>query len=212
MNGIIYLKLPTVFNVLSLYSGTDFCQVESDGNLQVVSTCSGVAGSCKTVTVTSITFPSSSCLLGIRYTAIAPINGINSEFIVLNINNFFGPVKYTDITGFLVYTVEVQSSSEYDVDKTDNIPQKLFMSATTSTLLTGSLQIYDSSGTQRTTLKVKQINYQYEFTINTNFPVAQDCTVKITFPDEITLPTTTAGMSLSGTDFLTGATLLTVSG
>lgn len=88
------------------------------------------------------------------------------------------------------------------------------MSAQTSTLLTGSLQIYDSSGTLKTSLTVKKSNYQYEFTINTNFPVAQECTVKITFPDEIILPTSTAGMSLSGTNFLqvAGATSLTVSG
>lgn len=144
----------------------------------MVSTCSGVVGSsCKTITVTSITFPSSSCLLGIRYTATAPVNGTNSEFIVLNINNFYGPVKYADITGFLVNTVEVQSSSEFAVDKTDNSVQKLVMSAQTSTLLTGSLQIYDSSGTLKTSLTVMKSNYQYEFTINTNFPVAQECTV-----------------------------------
>lgn len=92
------------------------------------------------------------------------------------------------------------------------MPQKLAISALTSTLLTGSLQIYDSSGTLRSSLTVKQSNYQYEFTINTNFPVAQNCTVNITFPDEIILPTTTAGMSLTGTDFLAGATSLTVSG
>lgn len=87
----------------------------------MVSTCSGAVGSsCKTITVTSITFPSSSCLLGIRYTATTPVNGINSEFIVLYINNLYGPVKYADITGFLVNTVEVQSFSEYAVDKSDN--------------------------------------------------------------------------------------------
>ena len=125
----------------------------------MVSTCSGIAGSCKTITVTSITFPSSTCLLGIRYTASAPVNGIIGEFIVLNINNFYGPVKYADITGFLVNTVEVQSSSEYAVDKSDTIEQKLLMSAQTSTLLTGSLQIYDSSGTPMPTFKVKQSNY-----------------------------------------------------
>jgi hypothetical protein len=176
----------------------------------VVSTCSGSGSSCKTITVASITFPSSTCLLGIRYTAIAPVNGINNEFIVLNINNFYGPVKYGDIPGFKVNTVEVQSSSEYAVDKSDNIEQKLLMSAQTSTLLTGSLQIYDSTGTLKSTMKVKQSNYQYEFTINTNFPVAQACTVKITFPDEIILPT--AGITLTGTDFLGGPTSLTISG
>ena len=105
----------------------------------MVSTCSGSGSSCKTITVTSITFPSSTCLLGIRYTASAPVNGIIGEFIVLNINNFYGPVKYADITGFLVNTVEVQSSSEYAVDKTDNVPQEFLVSALPSTLLTGSL-------------------------------------------------------------------------
>jgi hypothetical protein len=86
------------------------------------------------------------------------------------------------------------------------------VSAQTSTLLTGSLQIYDSSGTLKTSLIVKKSNYQYEFTINTNFPVAQECTVKITFPDEIILPTSTAGMSLSGSNFLAGASSLSVTG
>ena len=90
------------------------------------------------------------------------------------------------------------------MDKSDNIEQKLLMSAQTSTLLTGSLQIYDSTGTLMSTMKVKQSNYQYKFTINTNFPVAQACTVKITFPDEIILPT--AGITLTGTDFLGGPT------
>jgi hypothetical protein len=178
----------------------------------VVSTCSGSGSLCKTITVTSITFPSLTCLLGIRYTASAPVNGINNEFIVLNINNFYGPVKYADISGFKVNTVEVQSSSEYAVDKSDTNEQKLIMSAQTSTLLTGFLQIYDSAGTLMSTLKVKQSNYQYKFTINTNFPVAQACTVKITFPDEIILPSSTSGISLTGTDFLNGATSLTMSG
>jgi hypothetical protein len=45
------------------------------------------------------------------------------------------------------------------VDKSDNIPQKLAVSAQTSTLLTGSLQIYDSSGTLKTSLTVKKSNY-----------------------------------------------------
>lgn len=178
----------------------------------MVSTCSGSGSLCKTITVTSITFPSLTCLLGIRYTASAPVNGINNEFIVLNINNFYGPVKYADISGFKVNTVEVQSSSEYAVDKSDTNEQKLIMSAQTSTLLTGFLQIYDSAGTLMSTLKVKQSNYQYKFTINTNFPVAQACTVKITFPDEIILPSSTSGISLTGTDFLNGATSLTMSG
>jgi hypothetical protein len=126
----------------------------------VVSTCSDSGPSCKTITVgTSLTLPSSTCLLGIRYTASAPVNGIIGEFIVLNITNFYGPVKYGYIPGFKVNTVEVQSSSEYAVDKSDNIEQKLLMSAQNSTLLTGSLQIYDSTGNLVSTMKVKQSNY-----------------------------------------------------
>ena len=123
-NGIIYLKLPTVFSVIPAFGGIDSCIVESDGNLLIVSTCSGFSssGTCKTITVTSISFATSTCILGIKYTATSPIDGVNNEKILLKINNFYGPVKYTDISGFLVNTVEIQGSSEYAVDKSDNIP------------------------------------------------------------------------------------------
>ena len=38
-NGIIYLTMPRVFSILPTYTGSNFCHIESDGNLQVVSTC-----------------------------------------------------------------------------------------------------------------------------------------------------------------------------
>jgi hypothetical protein len=58
--------------------------------------------------------------LGIRYSATTAVDGFNNEFVVLNINNFYGPVRYGDINGFSVNTVEIQSSSEFPVDNSDN--------------------------------------------------------------------------------------------